>query len=386
MTPDGWRVADSDMHIFEPPDLWERYIAPEWKHAAPVGLSELRRDMRVKVKSHVLLRLGTQRPSRPGDVWKASQESPYTKAEQQGWSPASQKDAMDQEGLDVAVMFPTRGLFVLGLDTKVIMGSDGLEPELAAAIARAYNDWLANFCREYPKQMIGAGMVAPHDVPSAVAEARRCATELGFRAVFLSPGTVGRRQWHDPHYDPLWAECEKHDLVVGFHGGGQNHLKPDFSLEIFDRLMMWHTFSQPLGIMAAAVSLTAGGVCERFPKLRFALLEGNCAWAPWLFYRLDEHYEWLGALEAPDLRMKPSEYFLRNCFLSVEADEALARQYIEHFGDDNLVFSTDYPHADSKFPEAVRAFRELPIPDASKKKILWDNWTRLYGVADAPGT
>ena len=109
------------------------------------------------------------------------------------------------------------------------------------------------------------------------------------------------------------------------------------------------------------------------------------AWAPCLFYRLDEHYEWLGALEAPDLTMKPSEYFLRNCFLSVEADEAIARQYIEHFGDDNLVFSTDYPHADSKFPNAVEAFRELPLPDASKRKILWDNWARLYGVRDPRG-
>src|SRR5262249_42874017 len=124
MTKDGWRVADSDMHIFEPPDLWQHYMAPEWKHAAPVGLTELRRDMRVKVKSHVLLRLGTIRPSRPGDVWKASQESPYSKAEQQGWSPASQKDAMDQKGLDLAVLFPSRGLFVLGLDTKQMMGSD----------------------------------------------------------------------------------------------------------------------------------------------------------------------------------------------------------------------------------------------------------------------
>jgi predicted TIM-barrel fold metal-dependent hydrolase len=290
MTPDGWRVADSDMHIFEPPDLWQRYMPDEWKHAAPIGLTELRRDMRVKVKSHVVLRLGTLRPSRPGDVWKTSQEGPYSKAEAQGWSPDTQKDAMDQEGLDLAVLFPTRGLFVLGIDSKQMMGSDGLEPEFASAVARAYNDWLFDFCKAPPKRMIGAGMVAPHDVPGAVAEARRCATELGFRAVFLSPGTVGRKQWHDPHYDPLWAECEKHDLVVGFHGGGQNHLKPDFSLEVFDRLMMWHTFSQPLGIMAAAVSITAGGVCERFPKIRFALLEGNCSWAPWLIYRLDEHY------------------------------------------------------------------------------------------------
>lgn len=380
MTKDGWLCADSDMHIFEPPDLWQRYIAPEWKHAAPIGLTELRRDMRVKVKSHVILRLGHIRPSRPGDVWKAAQESPYSASEARGWDAASQLDAMDQEGLDVAVLFPTRGLFVLGLDTKQMMGTDGLEPELAAAIARAYNDWLADFCKANPARLLGAGMVAPHDVTSAVAETRRCVTELGFKAIFLAPGTVGRRQWHDPYYDPLWAEAERLNIAVGFHGGGQNFLKPDFSLEVFDRLMMWHTFSQPLGIMATAVSLTAGGVCERFPKIRFALMEGNCAWAPWLMYRLDEHYEWLGALEAPDLTMKPSEYFLRNCWLSVEADEAVARQYVEHFGDSNLVFSTDYPHADSKFPKAVEAFGELPLPAASKKKILWDNWAALYAV------
>ncbi len=58
MTSHGLRVADSDMHILEPPDLWQRYIDPAWKHAAPVGLTEMRRDMRVKVKSRVMLRVG----------------------------------------------------------------------------------------------------------------------------------------------------------------------------------------------------------------------------------------------------------------------------------------------------------------------------------------
>jgi predicted TIM-barrel fold metal-dependent hydrolase len=131
------------------------------------------------------------------------------------------------------------------------------------------------------------------------------------------------------------------------------------------------------------VSLTAGGVLERFPKLRVALLEGNCSWAPWLLYRLDEHYEWVGRYEAPDLRMKPSEYFRRNCFLAVEADEETVDQYVERFGDDNLVFSTDYPHADSKYPHAVEAFTHLPLSAASQRKILWDNFSRLYGI-EAP--
>jgi len=78
--------------------------------------------------------------------------------------------------------------------------------------------------------------------------------------------------------------------------------------------------------------------------------------------------------------MKPSEYFRRNCWLSVEADEETVRQYVEVFGDDNLVFSTDYPHADSKYPRAVESFRGLPLSESAKRKILWDNWSRLYDV------
>jgi predicted TIM-barrel fold metal-dependent hydrolase len=378
----GLQVADSDMHIFEPPDLWQRYIAPEYRHAAPVGLNEMRRDMRVRVKSNVVLRLGSVRPQKgsAGDPWRGEQEEDYSRAEARGWDPASQREAMDKEGLDLAVLFPTRGLFVLGIDTPQVIGADGLEPAFAAAIARAYNDWLADFCRAAPDRFYGAGMVAPHDVESAVGETRRCVSELGFKAIYLAPGCVNRRPWHHPAYDPLWAECERLNVTVAFHGGGQTYLRPDYSLEVLDKLMMWHTFNQPLGMMTVAVSLTAGGVFERFPKLRVALLEGNCSWAPWLMHRLDEHYEWVGHYEAPDLRRKPSEYFKSNCFLAVESDEATVPHYVEWFGDDNLVFSTDYPHADSKYPRSVEAFLKLPLSDDSKRKILWDNWLRLYDV------
>ena len=71
---------------------------------------------------------------------------------------------MDAEGLDLAVLYPSRGLFVLGLDSVEQIGTDGLEPEYATAIARAYNDWMKDFCDVAPDRMFGAGMVAPHDV------------------------------------------------------------------------------------------------------------------------------------------------------------------------------------------------------------------------------
>jgi uncharacterized protein len=379
-------VADSDMHVMEPADLWPRYIASEYRHAAPIGMTELKRDIRVKVKSQVLLRAGPVRPLRErggsGIGWRQDQEAAYADAEARGWDARAQLDAMDREGVDQTVLFPTRGLFVLALDSTEQIGADGLEPGFAAAIARAYNDWLHDFARAAPERLYGAAMVAPHEVPAAVDEVRRCVREYGFRAVFLHPGCVNRRPWHDRHYDPLWAACQDLGVPVCFHGGGRTDLTPDYSLgSIFgDRLMMWHTFNQPLGVMAAAVSLCAGGVLERFPELRVGLLEGNCSWAPWLMHRLDEHYEWVGWYEARDLSKKPSEYFRASCFLSVEADEETVPHYVDWFGDANLVFSTDYPHGDSQYPHAMETFRKLPLAEESQRRIVGENWSRLYGV------
>lgn len=382
-------IADSDLHVMEPPDLWQNYIAPEYRHAAPAGLTELKRDMRVRVKNQVVLRLGAVRPQyvdgrKTG--WREEHEDVYADAEEHGWDAASQLRAMDKEGLDLAVMFPSRGLFVLGLDSAEHIGADGLEPAFATAIARAYNDWLADFIAANPERMFGAAMVAPHDVAGAVAEARRCVEELGFKAIFLSPGCVNRRPWHHPAYDPLWAEIQRLDVPITFHGGGRTFLTPDFSLQVLDELMLWHTFNQPLAIQFVTVSLCGGGVLERFPNLRVGLLEGNCSWAPWLLDRLDEHHEWVGWYEGAELSMKPSEYFRRQCFLGVEAEERTAGAFLDWFGDDNLVFSTDYPHGDSQFPNAVDTFDQLDFPEASKIKICGPNWERLYKIplAKAP--
>jgi predicted TIM-barrel fold metal-dependent hydrolase len=376
-------IADSDLHVMEPPDLWQRYIAPEYRHAAPVGLTELRRDMRVRVNNNVLLRLGAVRPQyidgrKTG--WRDEHDEVYADAESRGWDPASQLDAMDKEGLDMAVLFPSRGLFVLGLDSAEHIGPDGLEPAFATAIARAYNDWLADFMSYAPDRMFGAAMVAPHDVEGAVAEARRCVEDLGFRAVYVSPNVVNRRGWHHPAYDPLWAEIQRLGVPLTFHGGGLTQLTPDFARHGLDELMLWHTFNQPLAIQFATVSLCGGGVLERFPDLRVGLLEGNCSWAPWVLDRLDEHHEWVGWFEGAELSMKPSDYFRRQCFLSIEAEERTGTQFLDWFGDDNLVYSTDYPHGDSQYPNAVDTFDELDIPEASKVKICGDNWQRLYGI------
>ncbi|HEY8692526.1 MAG TPA: amidohydrolase family protein, partial [Chloroflexota bacterium] len=106
----------------------------------------------------------------------------------------------------------------------------------------------------------------------------------------------------------------------------------------------------------------------------------NCSWAPWLLWRMDESYELEGDAFMPDLKMPPSEYFKRQCWISVEPDETPARHLIQDFGCEQLVFSTDYPHSDSRYPHAVDGFLELDLSDDDKRNILWDNCARFYTI------
>ncbi len=78
--------------------------------------------------------------------------------------------------------------------------------------------------------------------------------------------------------------------------------------------------------------------------------------------------------------MARSAYFKRQCVVSVEPDEVTVKQVIDYMGGDQIVFSTDYPHGDSKYPAAVDHFLKLPIADSDKKKILWDNCASYYAM------
>ena len=133
-----------------------------------------------------------------------------------------------------------------------------------------------------------------------------------------------------------------------------------------------------------SAAFCGGGILDRHPKLRVAFLEANCSvGCRGCCGVLDEGYEREGDIFMPDVKMAPSEYFKRQCFISVEPDEATARHTIDYIGCDHLVFSTDYPHGDSKYPHAVRGFLKLPLPDEDKRKILWDNCARFYGATDS---
>ena len=373
MAKQGFRIFDSDMHIMEPPDLWERYIDRKYKARAPRGItSQNVRDLRmVYPDGREWARKTTRQNNSVGGQNFARNQEIYRRDAERGWSAEVQLEAMDIEGIDVAVLYPTRGLRALVVDD--------MEAVFAAAIARAYNNWLYDFCQKDPARLLGAGMISPYDMNDAANEAQRCANELGFRAVFLRANPLVDHQWHDAYYEPLWSALENLGLSLGFHestGTG----KKQIGERLEPNLMLRRAYAQPMEQMLALGSFCAGGVFARHPKLRVAFLEANCSWLPWLLWRLDAGWEREGDVWAPDLCMAPSEYFKRQCVVSVEPDEITVKQVIDTMGSDRIVFSTDYPHGDSKYPEAVDHFLKLPIGKDDKKKILWDNCVAYYAL------
>jgi uncharacterized protein len=373
MAKKGFKILDSDMHIMEPADLWERYIDKKFRDRAPRGvISHNVRDLRMVYPDG---RDWARQSARESDVASGKNfeknQGVYSKDAERGWSSQVQLEAMDIEGIDVAVLYPTRGLRALVVED--------MDAPFAAAMARAYNDWLYDFCKQDPTRLIGAAMISTYDMNDAVNEARRCAG-LGFRAVFMRAVPLVDHQWQDDYYERLWSALEDLNLSVGLHestGTGARQV----GRRLEPNLMLRRVYAQPFEQMMALGSFCAGGIFARHPKLRAAFLEANCSWLPWLLWRLDETWELEGDVWAPDLKMKPSDYFRRHCVVSIEPDEITATKIIDQIGPGNLVFSTDYPHGDSKYPEAVNHFLKLALPDEIKKKVLWDNCANYYAFA-----
>jgi uncharacterized protein len=374
MARDGLKILDSDMHLMEPVDLWERYLDSKFKSEAPRGLtSENVRDLRMAHPDGQLWGLPQthgRRNSNQGHNFRKNQGI-YGSHAERGWTAEVQLEAMDIEGIDVAVLYPTRGLQVLA--------EPSMEPQFAAALARAYNNWLYDFCEKDPNRLLGAGMISPFDIDEARVEIKRCVKELGFRAIFMRSNITNGRNWYDDYYEPLWSLLEELEIPLGFHessstAGRQigDNFEPNF--------MLRRVVAQPMEQMLGLVSFCSGGVLARHPQLRVAFLEANCTWLPWLLWRLDEGWEREGDIWAKDLTMAPSEYFKRQVFVSVEPDEAGVKYVIDYIGTERLVFSTDYPHGDSKFPHAVESFLRLEISQDDKRKILWDNCAEFYRV------
>ncbi|HEX2930637.1 MAG TPA: amidohydrolase family protein [Candidatus Binatia bacterium] len=382
MANNGYQILDSDMHVFEPHDLYLTYMSPKWAERIPRG-EPRKRHGQIKftfANGKPIRSSGTQALVATSPVPHAGESSPgeaevaerYAKPLARNYDAISQLEAMDVEGLDVAVLFRT---FPLHCD-------DSLDPEYANDLCRAWNSWMADFCQADPKRLRPSALITLHDIDLAIDETRRAIDQLGAIGLCLVPEPINGRHIHDRYYDPLWREAEKLGVPICFHPAASPN--QDQAVHRFkghaNEAVLINAFRNPVELMLAVGSFCAGGVLERFPNLRVAFLEGNCGWLPWALYRLDERWEMRKGYCNEPMSLRPSDYFLRQCFISVDVEENLVADVIKRIGDDNVVISTDYPHADSHWPNAVKHFMAMDVAHESRRKILWDNCARLYGV------
>lgn len=378
---DGYHVIDSDLHVIEMGDVYEKYLDDKYRDKMPKYLGWSPTNFpHWEVQGQLIPPWAkSQEVASVQKYLDKPTEHMYNPVRETGYNADSTLTAMDAEGIDIGVVYRTFAHMVVSIDD--------LEPAYATAFCAAFNDWLADYCSTNPKRLKPAAIVSLHDPELAAAEARRAVEKKGHVGVVLLPMPVKDRYLNSPECDALWKEISRLNVPLAFHGtsGGASkdyvsnrfRGKPNFRTQN-------HASAFPLELMLALSSMIVGGVLERFPDMRVGFLEGNCGWLPWWLHRLDDQWKKYGGGESIQLSAKPSEYFLRQCFIGTDVDEELLKVVVNEIGDDNIVMSVDYPHADGPFPNGVKEFLELPgVGLESKKKIMWGNCLRLYGFSES---
>jgi uncharacterized protein len=375
-----YRIISADDHIdlqWLPRDLWQRRVDREWRERAPRVVD-----------------------TADGPYWVCGDDrwDPWGGRKGAAGAMGGRRLALERGGvLEPGVLRPTTTELRLadmdrdGIDATVMYGPIVplliADPELRRVCYRAYNDWLAEFCATAPARLVGAGLI-PIDDPRSAADAVRSIRKLGLRTGMFLAARVERPLW-DEEWEPLWEAAAETGIPLGLHlGGGM-------------RTVQWSgpkaTNAGNMGVRVACatlqmdeplVAIIFSGALERHPGLRIVLAETGIGWLPYMLERMDDTYRKF--LDAEDywrsrgglaLSQPPSAYFRRQVWATFQTDHAGLR-LLDLLGDDRVMWASDYPHADSTWPESQQAiaacFRHV-APEACGR-ILCENARRLYGL------
>jgi uncharacterized protein len=269
------------------------------------------------------------------------------------------------------------------VDYAILTGEEAIEVSTlangryATALACAYNDWLIAEWLPRDSRLRGSLVVAPQDPHGAAAEIRRLGEHP--RIVQLLVSTGSERPYGDPFYSPIWEAAAEVGLPVAAHLGGQGGINanptgcgpPTFFWEA-------HALFAETG-MGHVASVIAHGIFERFPGMRFVLIECGVAWLPALLWRLDADYKALRK-ETPWLKRLPSEYAREHIRLTTQPFEQPQDKQHLHVvleamhGREVLLFASDYPHWDFDDPTTIE------LPEAWTADVFDRNARSLYGL------
>jgi predicted TIM-barrel fold metal-dependent hydrolase len=400
MKGNGFRIIDADGHVLEHPTAMLEHAPAKWRDR--IFHLETLADGREVVhyaghttSANYLAVAGTGGMSKEERMRAAAGKLKYTEIKPGAFDPKARLQEVAIDDIQQSVVYPT-----------LMLGLPGFaDPEFAEVQARAYNRWVADYCRYSPTRLFGVAAVPQQDIARSVSVIKE-AKELGLVGVFLRPNpNEPGKYFSDASYDPIWQTCQDLDLTIGFHpylaadmpgacrdlhfwsyrapGGSVDFVEAMSQSPItkLHNIFFSQGLSNPFDMMTTIAVLIGGGVLERFPKLRVIFLECNGGWIAPFLERLDHHYEIFG-WDVPLVKMKPSDYFKRQCWISFDPDESFLKVTAEHplVGADRIIWASDYPHPDAKIPGVVKELREaMDGLDAGKQaRIFGLNAVDLY--------
>ena len=354
-------LISADSHVNPPATMWAEYLPASFRDQAPRVESTDEGDFEVfEGRRTPLLGINSMAGRKPEQYsWNIRRLEEQRSG---GFDPRARLEDMDADQVRAEVLYGGGPL-------------PSLNPELRRASHEAYNDWLADFCAADPKRLVGVAYL-PCDTPEvAIAEVKRAAGR-GLRGCLI-PRFPNEGDWCDPAWDGLWRAILDQGWAAAIHVGGRGRKAemPSTDAVGFMSDLLMSKFA-----MAEAVSrIVLSGLLERHPDLHVVSVEGQLGWLSFTRYYLDhiwaKHRFWTKS----ELPNPPSFYFQRQVHATFMEDPVGLRER-EHIGIDNIMWSSDYPHSETTWPNSRKLTEEWmrDFPEEERRKILYDNAARLY--------
>lgn len=361
------RVVSADSHMTEPGDLWVERLDRKYRDQAPHVVVEKEksggsRHYFIGKGFHPLSVAGGFAAGKRGEALREHMKHGYEAARPSGWDPAERLKDQDLDGVVAEVLYSTLGIALLAMT----------DVELQMACLRVYNDWLAEFCSYRPARLAGIAMYSLNALPD-VSEIERCA-KRGLKGILALASDTVDEPYSGPRMDPLWRVASEHGMPISLHKPlvSMTPTTPAMPTPADLQINIIHVVEQCM------TRLIYGGVFDRFPNLQIVSAENDIGWFPNWIHRLDHVYS---MIPHGKLAMKPGDYVRRNIWATFQ-DDPLGPATWKFFGEDNYMWASDFPHADSTFPNSLKVIEDnfAGVPENVTRKITFDNANRLYNL------
>ena len=366
------KMISSDSHVIEPPDLWTTRLDRSLREHGPHVVEQDGQQWWILNNRKGLSFAGG---AQTGDRFTKPAElrtgALFDQVRHGGYLPLEHIKDSEADGVVGSVMYPTQGLILYTQADQAML----------TACARAYNDWLLEFCSAAPDRLKGVAMLNTDSIDEAIAEMRRT-RKLGMAGAMIPTSAAPGRPYTLPDYEPLWAAAVELGMPLSMHLGANRVGAAGISTDMAAIRPSYFAVCEHW-VKESIADMIFAGVFDRHPALRMGVIEHELGWVPFFLNRLDYTYTQRHG-NAGYYRYKtaamPSDLFRRNVFCSFQDDELGIRERAL-VGMDGLCWGSDYPHTESTFPRSqeIMGQRLRDVPPDEQRTIVAGNVARLYG-------